>query len=61
MEKRSMYRTAVIATDELTGMALGEVVSIVQWHDFNDTYTVCSVEGLLQCMIPSSYLSHFVL
>jgi hypothetical protein len=58
--KQTLYKTAV-TTKELPGIAAGEHVAIVKFHENNGTYTIRSISGVLQCMVDASNLERFCL
>ena len=61
MDKRNLYSTAQVVTADLPGIAKGEYVSVVKYHNYNDTYTILSHSGMLQIMVDPCHLAHFVL
>ena len=66
MQKHHLYRTALVNTDDLTGMAKGEPVALLSCYDEGQyaeapLYTICSCQGLIQAMVPTAYLTDFVL
>lgn len=58
--KDSLYQTAQTTVD-LPGIAAGEYVKIVRYHDYNDTFTIRSIGGVLQAMVSRSSLTSFCL
>lgn len=58
--KESLYKTAQTVVD-LPGIAAGEFVSIVRFHEYNGTYSIRSVEGVLQAMVAPAELTRFCL
>lgn len=60
MIKQAMYQTAMTAA-ELPGIKAGEFVKIVRYHEYNNTYTIRSIDGVLQCMVSPESLTRFCL
>ncbi len=58
--KDHMYSTAKVV-ESLPGIEAGEYVNIVRYHDYNDTFTIRSIAGVLQCMVSRSCLADFCL
>ncbi len=58
--KESLYKTARTTVD-MPCITEGEYVAIVHYHDYNNTYTIRSICGVLQCMVPASSLAEFCL
>ena len=59
-KKESLYQTARVAI-ALPGIAAGEFVKVVKFHEYNGTYTVRSISGVLQCMVDAKTLTGFCL
>lgn len=58
--KAAMYKTARLTRD-LPGIAAGEFVAIVRFHEYNGTYSIRSASGCLQAMVGKSILADFCL
>ncbi len=55
-----MYKTAQVVA-AMPGIKAGEFVSIVRFHDYNGTYTIRSIDGVLQAMVSPACLTRFCL
>ena len=58
--KESLYKTARTVKD-LPGIEIGEYVAIVRYHEYNGTYTIRSISGVLQCFVSATTLDSFCL
>ena len=61
MKKEHLYETAWVRKDSSLEHLRGQCVKIVKYHDYNDTFSIRSIAGELQCMVERSNLERFVL
>lgn len=62
-DKRTLYRTATVATDDLTayGFARGDIVTVRNYLALSDTYDLVSQTGQYAWHVHASKLNRFVL
>ena len=54
MKKENLYKTAKISETSSIEHLRGQYVSVVRYHDYNDTFSIRSISGELQCMVERS-------